>query len=259
MKIGIIGIGHLGSALVRGYVAAGLGEDLILSPRGRDQTALLRAEFGLQIATDNADVVRQSDVVIIAVRPNDVIDTVRMLPWQEKHTVICAAAGISLGALRGAVVPGIAVRAMPVMASAVNESAIPLYPATGTAVSALGPLGRVTPCESEDAFTSLSALGAWFGWLFALTGATAERLIDQGVQTETARRATADMMRAAGAYIAANPQRDPMDTMRNLATPGGITEAGMRTLNEADAFHPWSNAMNAALERLQELGEPDGD
>ncbi len=253
MRIGIIGVGHLGSALARGYVATEIRCDVILSPRGSSQSIALYEEHGLEIAPDNAEVVRNADVVIIATRPNDVVATIRMLPWRVGQTVICVAAGVSLGALRGAVVPAEPVRAMPVLASAINESAIPLYPATGAAVSALSPLGRLTPCPTEEAFAAVSALGAWFGWLFALTGTVSESLVAQGVSEETARKATADMMRAAGAMIAANPRRDPNDVMRDLATPGGITEAGLQILSDADAMEPWSNAMLAAFDRLQKL------
>ena len=254
MKIGIIGIGHLGFALAEGYARAGLAQDLIVSPRGREKASLLRATYGIRVADDNADVVRNSDVVIIATRPGDVIPTVRLLPWREGQVLISAAAGITAGALRGAAAPADAARAMPVLASRYGESAIPLYPDIEKATEALSPLGRVTPIKDEDAFSAASALGGWFGWLFALTGETADILIESGVEKAAARKVTADMMRAAGAMIAETPEKDPRATLEQLATPGGITEAGMKTLQQTDALKPWRDAMAAAAARLQALG-----
>lgn len=254
MKIGIIGIGHLGAALAEGYARTGMAGDLIVSPRGRECATLLRSTYGIAVADDNADVVRAAEVVIVATRPEDVIETVRMLPWRQGQTLISAAAGITAGALRGAAAPADAARAMPVLACAVNESAIPLFPALPAAITALQPLGRVTAIDDEGAFSTASALGAWFGWLFALTGETADILIDSGMEKAAARKVTADMMRAAGALIAERPDRDPQQTLKNLATPGGITEAGLNALQRADAFRPWREAMAAAVERLQALG-----
>jgi len=183
-----------------------------------------------------------------------VINAIQMLPWREGQVLISAAAGITTGSLRGAVAPADAVRSMPVLASAINQSAIPIYPEHQVAIEALEHLGYVTPISSEDTFSSVSALGAWFGWLFALAGDTADELIDAGVDRQTARKVTADMMRAAGAMIADRPDRDPQDTLAHLATPGGITEVGLQTLKDANALESWRAALDAAMKKLQTLG-----
>ncbi|MBO6521604.1 MAG: NAD(P)-binding domain-containing protein [Rhodospirillales bacterium] len=254
MKIGIIGIGHLGFALAEGYALAGRSGDIIVSPRGREKTALLRATYGIDVASDNADVVRNADAVIVATRPADVIETVRLLPWRNGQVLISAAAGITAGALRGAAAPAEVARAMPVLASRYGASAIPLYPDHAGARDALAPLGRVTAIRDEDAFSAASALGGWFGWLFELTGETADILVESGVEKAAARKVCADMMRAAGTMMAETPEKDPRDTLVQLATPGGITEAGINALRDAEAFGPWRDAMSAATARLQALG-----
>lgn len=257
MKIGIIGIGHLGVALAKGYANAGRANDVILSPRSASKSAALHAEYGFKVAETNDDVVRGVEAVIVSVRPADVIETVRMLPWRPGQVAISVAAGITAGSLRGAVIPADAARAMPVMASALNESAIPLFPNNEMAMQALHPLGAVTAFDEEDAFNKTSALGAWFAWLFQLVGETADQLSSSGVDTIAARKVSADMMRAAGAFMAHDPERDPKDVLDDLATPGGITEVGLRTLMNADAFAPWHKAMADSIQRLEELGRSD--
>jgi pyrroline-5-carboxylate reductase len=254
MKIGIIGVGHLGVALATGFAKAGRVEDVVLSPRNQAKSASLYDQFGMQVAETNDDVVRASEAVIISVRPTDVIETVRMLPWRKGQVAISVAAGITAGSLRGAVIPADAARAMPVMASALNESAIPLFPNNELAMQALDPLGAVTAFDEEEAFNKTSALGAWFGWLFQLVGETTDALSSSGVDTIAARKVSADMMRAAGTFIAHDPERDPKEVLSDLATPGGITEVGLRTLKGADAFAPWHKAMADSIQRLEELG-----
>lgn len=257
MKIGIIGIGHLGVALATGYAKAGRAGDVILSPRSALKSAGLHDQFGMQVAETNDDVVRAAEAVIISVRPADVIETVRMLPWRKGKVALSVAAGITAGSLRGAVIPADAARAMPVMASALNESAIPLFPNNELAIQALNPLGAVTTFDEENAFNKTSALGAWFAWLFQLVGETADELSSSGVDTVAARKVSADMMRAAGAFMACDPERDPKEVLSDLATPGGITEVGLRTLKDADAFAPWHKAMARSIQRLEELGRSE--
>lgn len=254
MKLGIIGIGHLGTALAKGYVRAGKSTDLIISPRSASRSAALHETYGIAIAETNDDVVRSADAVIVSVRPADMIETVRMLPWRAGQVAISVAAGVTAVSLRGAVTPADAVRAMPVMASAINESAVPVYPDNPRATAALSPLGAITLFDDEDAFNATSALGAWFAWLFQLLGETAETLESSGVDRLLARKVSADMMRAAGAFIAHDVERDPKDTVLDLATPGGISEIGLKCLKNADAFQPWDDAMKAAVKRLHELG-----
>lgn len=254
MKIGIVGVGHLGFALATGYANVGRAGEVILSPRSAAKSSSLHDQFGIQVAETNDDVVRASEVVIISVRPVDVIETVRMLPWRAGQVAISVAAGITAGSLRGAVIPADAARAMPVMASALNESAIPLFPKNELAMHALDPLGAVTAFHEEEAFNKTSALGAWFAWLFQLVGETTDELSSSGVDTVAARKVSADMMRAAGAFMAHDPDRDPKEVLRDLATPGGITEVGLRTLRDADAFAPWHKAMADSIQRLEELG-----
>ena len=257
MKIGILGVGHLGGALAEGYAKAGMASGVVLSPRGHERSTLLRSKYGFEVAKDNVTLVRACDVVIVATRPDTVISTIQMLPWREGHVLVSASAGITTGSLCGAVAPADAVRAMPVLASAINQSAIPIYPGHPSAIKALEPLGNVSPINGEEAFSAVSALGAWFGWLFALAGNTADELIAAGVDRQTARKVTADMMRAAGAMIADRPDIDPQDTLINLATPGGITEVGLKALNDANALEPWRGAMAAAMKKLQALGRAE--
>lgn len=222
MKIGILGVGHLGGALAEGYTNAGMVSDVILSPRGRERSTLLRSTHGFEVAEDNVALVRACDVVIVSTRPDAEISSIQMLPWREGQVLISAAAGIATGSFRGALAPADVVRSMPVLASALNQSAVPIYPENQIAIKALAPLGYVTSIKSEDAFSSVSALGAWFGWLFALVGSKADDLIEAGVDKQTVRKVAADMMRAAGAMIADRPDCDPHDTLKNFATLGGL-------------------------------------
>lgn len=254
MKIGIIGIGHLGAALATGYARAGMSNEVILSPRNVSKSAALNEQYGIAVAETNDAVIRAADAVIISVRPADMVETIRMLPWRKGQVAISVAAGITAGNLRGAVIPADAARAMPVMASALNQSAVPLYPENQLAIDALSYLGTVTAFDDEEAFNATSALGAWFGWLFQLVGETSETLAADGVDLIKARKVSADMMRAAGGFMADDPERDPKDILIDLATPGGITEVGLRTLKDVQAFEPWDDALKAAVKRLHELG-----
>ena len=88
MKIGILGVGHLGGALAEGYTNAGMVSDVILSPRGRERSTLLRSTHGFEVEEDNVALVRACDVVIVSTRPDAVISSIQMLPWREGQVLI---------------------------------------------------------------------------------------------------------------------------------------------------------------------------
>ena len=78
MKLGIIGVGHLASSVLKGLLHAGVAPHTIcLSPRGHGPD--LAAQHGFNLATDNASLVTESDVVLLAVRPADAADVINGL------------------------------------------------------------------------------------------------------------------------------------------------------------------------------------
>lgn len=246
MRLGILGVGHLAAAIIGGLLRSGMAPaDILLAPRG--QAVDLAARHGCALAADNADLVRRSDMVLLAVRPAVAAAAVQGLPWRAGQRVISACAGVPLAQL--AVAPAQAVRIMPVTAAEIGASPTACFPDLADLRPLLARLGPVIALRSEAEFEIATVSAAVYGWVQDLIRRTADWSADQGLAPDTARQLVAGTFVAAGALVAARPE--PMDQLlRALATPGGITECGLQVL-EARAVGPaWTAACDAVADRL---------
>lgn len=96
MKLGIIGAGNMGSAIVRGYIAAGAApEDIIILGHHAERLEAMKNELGISLAGDYAAVAAASDAVMIAVKPKDMAEVLAGLSadLRESHVIVSIAAG----------------------------------------------------------------------------------------------------------------------------------------------------------------------
>lgn len=101
MKIGIIGAGNMGTALIKGYVTVKPSQRGNVSAYDMDTGALnnLSAETGARGCKSIEDLVMESDILILAVKPDVIGDVIKEITkadcWEEK-VIVSIAAGISL-------------------------------------------------------------------------------------------------------------------------------------------------------------------
>ncbi|ORE90320.1 hypothetical protein ATO13_23075 [Stappia sp. 22II-S9-Z10] len=249
MMLGVIGVGHLATAVLRGLMRSGVEpESVILSPRGHGKA--LAAAHGFSLATDNAEVVRKVGTILLAVRPADAATVTASLELGARHTLVSACAGVTVASLAGAAPAAHIVRIMPVTAAAYGASPTLLYPHDGAVADWLARLGPVIPIGSEEEFEVATVSAAVYGWAQALIGAGADWSARHGLPAEVARQLAAATFTAAGRMLAEDPA--PADELiRSLATPGGITEAGLDHLTANGAFTAWDGACDVVLKRLR--------
>ncbi len=77
MRIGFIGVGNMGYAMLSGVVSSGFvsADDVWASNKSSDRLDMVRDDFGVNVTSENRELVKNCDVVIVAVKPN-VIDGV---------------------------------------------------------------------------------------------------------------------------------------------------------------------------------------
>lgn len=257
MRIGILGVGHLGAYLVRGLVDAGTAPgDLLLSPRGAEAARRLSERHGVAVAASNAALVEAADLVVLAVRPADAVAAVDGLPWTSGHLLVSACAGVRLDALRPPAAPAEVVRAMPISAVSIGRSPTTVYPDHPDAREVFSRVGEVLVLPDEDAFSVASVSAALYGWVHDLIGHSVAWSAAQGLPEPLARRLQAQTFAAAAGMVLDAPDLPVDELVRRLATPGGITQAGLDSLRRDGVGQAWMDAQDAALARLRALGGP---
>lgn len=264
--LGVIGVGQMGGALVRGIVRAGtLAADRIaVYDTDVHRIRALAAEVSVQPATDGAALAAGSAIVILAVKPGVVCEVAREIAGAvgAEQTVVSIAAGVPLARLRQALGdrPASLIRVMPNTPALVGAGAFAVA-APGVAeekVRAVGrllePLGRVVivPEEMLDAATGLSGSGPAF--VFVVIEALADGGVAAGLPRAVALELAAQTVLGAAKMVLDTGQH-PGALKDAVASPGGTTIAGLAELERAGVRAGVLAAVTRAAARARELAE----
>ncbi|MDI9395375.1 MAG: pyrroline-5-carboxylate reductase [Euryarchaeota archaeon] len=265
-KIGFIGAGKMGSALMQGIIKAGIvaPENIGASDVYEPFLKELQTKLGIRVSTDNALIVRESDILILAVKPQtlgQVLEDLRDDITHEK-LVISIAAGVPISTYEGALLEGSrVVRVMPNIAATVSEAAsgislgkyasaedmkdaLTIFSAVGTAVQ--------VPESLMDAITGLSGSGPAF--IFPVIEAMADGAVFVGMDRKSALTLAAQTVLGA-AKMALETGMHPGELKDMVTSPAGTTIQGLHALEEAGIRAAFMNAVIRASERSKELGK----
>lgn len=270
MKTAFIGGGNMGRAILGGLIDSGAAPgDFRVGEKSAELAAALRNDFGVSVGADNLAAVRDADLVVLAVKPqvmHDVIVPLASALQARRPVVLSVAAGIRVASLQAWCGPGVPiVRAMPnrpalVRAGATGLFAAPDVSAQGrelaeTAMRALGLTVWVPDEDAIDIVTALSGSGpAYFFLLAELMAESAERL---GLAPATARALATATLHGAGTLARAS-DGDLARLRIEVTSPGGTTEAALRSLDAAGLRDIVHAALDAATGRGRELAAQFG-
>jgi pyrroline-5-carboxylate reductase len=228
-RIGIIGVGEIGRALVAGLCDGGDRGDespeVFLSPRGARTAAELAARYpGVEVCADNQAVVDRSEVVIVAVRGQDRHEALAGLKVDGDRIVVNVMSGVANDELRRILATdAVLVRAIPLPSVRERRSVTVTFPAHPVTDALFERLGGAQPVADEAAFDIYSALTgtltAHFAYLAMLTSWAA----DQGIAPADADRYLRGLFQGVGRAL-----DDESRTLHQLAadheTPNGNNE-----------------------------------
>jgi len=265
-NIGFLGAGNMGEALIAGLVKACIIEPhrVLASRRSEVALAYLKDTYGIRTTTDNRELVRQSDVVVLSVKPQ-VMQTVLdecSDAFREGQVVISIAAGITttyLDARVGHSIP--VVRVMPNTPALVGEAMSPFClgrhgsDAQALLASEIFSAVCVTVQVQETAMDAITALsGTGPAYLFYLL----EGLIEAGVEMglpEHLSRALVRQTAYGAAKLVVETTRSPRQLRAQVTSPQGTTHAAMTFLDSAGFLKELAEAVQRARERAKELGQ----
>ncbi len=264
-RVAFIGGGNMAAALIGGLTKRGLaaGRIVVADPSGAQIDRLVR-DYGVKAAADNAGAVSGAEVVILAVKPQQMRAAALALAphlGASNPLVISVAAGIPHAALARWFGPHIAVvRTMPNRPALNGFGATGLYAPAGVgaahralAESIMAAVSATVWVEHEsqmDTVTALSGSGPAYFFLFmeALEAAAHER----GLPNDIAHMLTLET--AYGAAQMARQSRESLAALRDQVTSkGGTTAAALEVLDAAGLRAIVAHAVAAADRRSAEL------
>ena len=270
MRIAFIGGGHMSSALVGGLRARGAApQHIIVSDPVPAQRARLQFDFGVRVTADNAEAVRDADLVVLAVKPQQMAEAAQGIAAElaaRPRPVVSVAAGIRLANLRHWLGDGLPlVRAMPNRPALIGAGITAAYADPGVGpgeraavegvLSAAGALVWLEDESQMDAVTALSGSGP--AYFFLLIEALEDAGVMLGLPRATARQLAVHTALGSGRMAAEGT--DPPATLREQVTSrGGTTAAALAVLEEAGLRATFGAALAAAARRSAELADEFG-
>ena len=248
----------MATGIARGLASAkdepGAPEAMLFADAAPDRAQQVAEEVGGEALPSNREVADAADLVVLAVKPN-VLDDVAPDLVEAGTPVISILAGTSLERLAEAL-PGIdLVRVMPNLGAQVRQAVLCVaFPdglgeeARQRASGLLGLIGEVIELDEDliDAATAL--MGCSPGYLALMAEVLVEEGVKEGLSEEQALSMVARSMAATGALLELH---DPAALKRAVASPGGMTEAGLAALEERAIRPALAAAVDASLERVR--------
>jgi pyrroline-5-carboxylate reductase len=271
MNITFIGGGNMAQAIIGGLLrskktsAASLQ---VVDPDSNIGNRIAHEYPGVRCYQNVQGVIRNEDIVLLAVKPQHVESAVKQLDIETNtHLIISIAAGITLRTLsqwRSGYTR--LIRAMPNTPALIGESITALHsfplnvPDTDkqyadTILSAVGKTVWVSNEDDMDAVTAISGSGPAYVFLFmeAIEQAATELNLPKNIAHELV------LQTFIGASQLATQSSDPLPVLRERVTSkGGTTEAALNSLDQAQVKAAIIRAIKAAAARSRELGDELG-
>jgi pyrroline-5-carboxylate reductase len=265
-KVAFLGGGRMGEALVSGLIRSGgrsAGEIMVTSRR-EDRSRELGETYGIDSTLSNADAVAWADVLVLAVKPQDMevlLSQIREHVTPEQ-LVVSFAAGIRTSFVEKHLPDGVhVVRVMSNVAVLVDEAMSVVAAGSNAedrhlevAEELLGYVGKVIRLKEVhlDAITATSGSGP--AYFFLLAEAMIEACILLGLSRDVATELIIQTM-LGSAKMLRDTGKHPVVLREMVTSPGGTTIAAIRHLEEAGVRAAFLNAIDAACRRSAELAQ----
>ena len=266
-----VGGGNMGGALIRGLIARGLSAQRISVGEAHQARRIsLADELGVHVTADNREAVQGADVVVLAVKPQDMAGTVQPLAdvfAQRPPLVLSIAAGIRVSDIEGWCGPGVAVvRAMPNRPALNGAGATALYAPTtlreehrSLAAQVLGAVGTTVWVSDEAAIDVVTALsGSGPAYFFLLAELMTDAAIKLGLDAASAQELAIQTLYGSG-RMARDSDGDLARLRAEVTSKGGTTEAAVRAFDAANLRGIVAAALSAATDRGREMAQAFGD
>jgi pyrroline-5-carboxylate reductase len=259
----LIGAGRMGGALLKGWLARGLGPVVVVETNPSPELRKL-AKKGVTLLKNLDEAPKTIRALVIALKPQILkVEAARLKAIAASGApVISIAAGSSIKLMKAAWGKSARIiRTMPNTPGAIGEGISALYaPPDATpkdrklAESLLAALGETVWVKREgdiDAVTSVSGSGP--AYVFLMVEALAAAGAAEGLPADVALRLARKTIIGAGALLKADPS--PAEQLRkNVTSPHGTTEAALKVLMAKNGLPPlMRRAVAAARKRAKEL------
>ena len=265
MKIAFIGVGNMGEAMLSAALDQRLNSpgDISISDVNEARRQYLEQKYGVAVTSDNRLAAGRGEVVVLAIKPQNLDEVMTELGGQLKPTqlVLSIIAGARIDALQRGLNHNRIIRAMPNTPSQIGQG-ITVWTATaevteqqrGWASSFLGAMGKEIYVDDEEYINMATAIsGSGPAYCFLFVEVLVEAAVHIGLPYDMALELVLETM-LGSARLIQESGKEPSELRRMVTSPGGTTAAALQQLEQGGFANLIKQAVSAAYAKARELG-----
>lgn len=265
-NIGFIGCGKMASAIISGILSSNEAENYIItgSEVNAEFAQSAKSRLNIDVLTDNTELVKKSDIVFVATKPNNVVDVLEQIKSViNKNTlVVSIAAGVCTSKIENILHDNRVVRIMPNTPALVKLGMFGMCKGSKatdadlkTVEEILSVIGKCIAVEESqmDIVTAISGSGpAFFYQVIEDMARAGEKL---GLDYEKS-LVLATQTALGSAQMVFNRGETSVQTLvDNVATKGGCTYVGICEMNEHNSSKLFYDVIDKTAQKANALGK----
>ena len=263
-KLAFIGGGAMGEAIIKGITRAGLMDPaaIFVGAHRQERADYLHDTYGVTALTDNAEAVKDAEMVVLAIKPQMVdsaLDKTLAAAVDRNAVILSIMGSVTIEKIANIFKGQAVIRTMPNTPLAVGAGMTAIAPgdnvpdaAVQTALKIFGCCGETLLIQEKDieAVTAVSGCGP--GYVYVLIDALADAGVMAGLPRAAAIKLAAQTFAGSGKMVLETGQHPAV--LRDMVTsPGGTTIAGIKALENGAVRGAMYNAVQAVLDRSEAL------
>lgn len=263
-RIGFIGLGNMGSAILQGILASQTvtAEQFYVYDINPEATDALKQQYSINVLETAKDVAKESDIVFIAVKPNNMSEILTEIQKELKKStvVVSIAAGITIKAIEAVIgYDQKIVRVMPNTPALVNSAMCSITPNTEVSAEELLTVRALLNCvgltevlPEYQVHSATGVGGSAPAFVFMFIEALADGAVKGGMSRKQAYKFAAQTV-LGSAKLMLDTGKHPGELKDMVCSPGGTTIDGVQVLEEKAFRAAVIDAVEACINRSKIL------
>ncbi len=264
--IGFIGAGNMAEALIKGCLNAEVykHKHILINDIRSDRLEFLTRQYGVQAVAHSAALADKVEILVLSVKPQNMTEVLQAIKGSIKAgtLIVSIAAGVRIAKITSVLGDIPVIRVMPNTPALIGEGASALFanskarPMLERAMKIFSAVGRTVIVDNEDLIDVVTAVsGSGPAYFFLLMEEMIKAGHQLGLPVEIARILVLQTAKGAGLLAAERDRQgeSPSELRRKVTSPGGTTEAAMKTFALREFGQIIEQALRAACDRSKEL------
>ena len=280
MQVGFIGAGNMAKAIINGLISNNVvnKDDIIVNANTTETITSVKEQFGVSTTLQKKEVLRYSDIVILAVKPNQMKSVIDSIKSEVKIidtdiVFVSTAAGITISELEGFfnddnnIEASIdrddnllkIVRTMPNMPASVCEGMTGVsinknvkFSDIDKVLKVFGAIGKVEIVEEKLMDAVVAVSGSSPAYIYMIIDAMARAVQSEGMKKDMATKFAAQAV-LGSAKMVLNSKKSAYELKEEVCCPGGTTIEAIKVLEDNNIDDIIIKAMDACMEKSKSL------